>query len=200
MVQWHMKSRKKTSGGIKRTDRRSTKKLAWRGGTFSATKLSEKEERISIKGRGNSQKKQLRYVVNVNITDPSTSKTSKVKILNIVENNSNRQYARRNILTKGAVIEIDLNGKKHAKVTSRPGQDGSLNAVLIEKIQTKPKKKRKTKSKEKKTEEKPIEEKKESKPEKAESKQKTEKQEEKSEENKKEETKPEKEPKAKESK
>jgi len=141
MVEWHMKSRRKTSGGIKRTDRRSTKKLAWKGGTFSETRLAEKEHRVVSNGRGNSAKTQLRYAVNANVTD-SLNKTHKIKILNIVQNDANRQYARRNIITKGAVIEVELNGKKHAKVTSRPGQQGIINAVIIKTIELIPKKKK----------------------------------------------------------
>jgi len=42
---------------------------------------------------------------------------------------SNREYAKRNIITKGAIIQTS-EGK--ARVTSRPGQDGVVNAVLIE--------------------------------------------------------------------
>ncbi|RLF79472.1 30S ribosomal protein S8e, partial [Thermococci archaeon] len=41
---------------------------------------------------------------------------------------ANRQYVRRNIITKGAIIQTEI-GK--AIVTSRPGQDGVVNAVLI---------------------------------------------------------------------
>ena len=48
--------------------------------------------------------------------------------MNVIENPSNPHLVRRNILTKGAVVETKL-GK--AKVTSRPGQEGTLNGVLI---------------------------------------------------------------------
>ncbi len=145
MVEWHMKSNRKTTGGRSRTVRRSTKKLAWRGGLFSETKLAEENEIVAVKGRGNSEKKQLRYVLYANLTDPSTKKNSKVKILQVLENNANRQYARRNIITKGAVIEVDLNGLKHAKVTSRPGQSGTVNAIIIDNIEDKKKTKKRKK-------------------------------------------------------
>ena len=46
----------------------------------------------------------------------------------VVENKANKDFVRMNILTKGAIIETDL-GK--AKITSRPGQSGSINAILI---------------------------------------------------------------------
>ena len=37
-------------------------------------------------------------------------------------------YVRRNIITKGAVVETP---EGNAKVTSRPGQDGVVNGILI---------------------------------------------------------------------
>lgn len=63
-----------------------------------------------------------------NVTDPNTNKTSKVKILGFESNEASKDYNRRKILTKGTIIETEL-GK--AKITSRPGQHGQLNAVLI---------------------------------------------------------------------
>ncbi len=165
MVQWHMKSDRKVSGGRRRTSRRSTKKLAWKGNLFSQTRLSEKEERVEVNGRGSTAKRQVRYAIHANITDLSTKKTSKAKILTIAENNANRQYARRNIITKGAIIEVELNGKKHAKVVSRPGQHGTINAVLVEFTESKPKKqKRKHNKTEKKHESKKTEENSKTKP------------------------------------
>jgi len=55
-------------------------------------------------------------------------KCKKVKILNVLENPANAQLVRRNIITKGAIIETEI-GK--ARITSRPGQEGIVNAVLI---------------------------------------------------------------------
>ena len=46
----------------------------------------------------------------------------------VVENPANRHFVRRNIMTKGTVIETE---KGKARITSRPGQDGTINAVLI---------------------------------------------------------------------
>ena len=47
----------------------------------------------------------------------------------MVENSSNTDYDRRGIITKGARIETELGT---AKVTSKPGQDGVVNAVIVE--------------------------------------------------------------------
>jgi small subunit ribosomal protein S8e len=51
-----------------------------------------------------------------------------VKMLNEIENNADVDLARRNILTKGAII-VTEQGK--AKITSRPGQAGTVNGVLL---------------------------------------------------------------------
>ena len=50
------------------------------------------------------------------------------KILNVVENSANPHLVRRNILTKGAIVETEM-GK--VKVTSRPGQDACLNGIAL---------------------------------------------------------------------
>lgn len=63
-----------------------------------------------------------------NVFDPKTKKYKKVKIETIVENTANRHFVRRNIITKGAIIKTELG---NAKVTSRPGQEPVVNAVLV---------------------------------------------------------------------
>jgi len=55
-------------------------------------------------------------------------KTEKAQIMRVVRNPANIDYDRRGVITKGAVIETSL-GLAH--VTSRPGQDGIVNAVLM---------------------------------------------------------------------
>ena len=62
------------------------------------------------------------------VVDQKTGKTTKTEIKSVVENSANIHYIRRNIMNKGAIIDTKL-GK--AKVTSRPGQSGTINAVLI---------------------------------------------------------------------
>jgi small subunit ribosomal protein S8e len=91
------------------------------------TKLGEKKVK-SIRIMGG-HKKEISLTNNsVNVVDPKTKKHKVVKIKNVLENVANRHFVRRNILTKGTVVETEL-GK--AKITSRPGQEGCLNAVLI---------------------------------------------------------------------
>jgi small subunit ribosomal protein S8e len=59
----------------------------------------------------------------------STGEVKKVKIETVEENVANPNYVRRNLLTKGAVIRTEIG---RARITSRPGQDGVICAVLIE--------------------------------------------------------------------
>lgn len=83
----------------------------------------------NIRGRGNNRKYSLLMAESANIIDRKTKKAVKAKINSVIENPANRNYVRRNIITKGAIISTD---KGKAKVTSRPGQDGAVNAVLVE--------------------------------------------------------------------
>lgn len=64
----------------------------------------------------------------VNLYDPKSKSFSQAKVKAVLECPANRHYVRRNILVKGAVIDTE---KGKAKVTSRPGQDGTVNAILI---------------------------------------------------------------------
>jgi len=57
------------------------------------------------------------------------AETVEAEIENVAENPSNTNYARRNIITKGAIIETS---EGRARITSRPGQTGQVNAVLID--------------------------------------------------------------------
>jgi small subunit ribosomal protein S8e len=76
---------------------------------------------------GGNKKEVLLSCNEVNIVAKGKSKKTKIK--NVVETNANRFWARQNRLVKGAIIETEM-GK--AKITNRPGQEGSINAVLIE--------------------------------------------------------------------
>lgn len=64
----------------------------------------------------------------INVTDSSTNKTTKVRILRFESNEASKDLNRRHILTKGTIVETELG---NAKITSRPGQHGLLNGILI---------------------------------------------------------------------
>ena len=57
-----------------------------------------------------------------------TGKTDKADILRVVRNPANVNYDRRGVITKGTLIATKLG---LARVTSRPGQHGTISAVLV---------------------------------------------------------------------
>ena len=63
-----------------------------------------------------------------NVVDKKTNTVKKVKITNVKTNPADPNYVQRNIINKGATIETEIGT---AVVTSRPGQDGAVNAVLV---------------------------------------------------------------------
>lgn len=93
----------------------------------SLTKLGELRKR-SIRVRGGRIKERLLSIDTASVYDPKTKKYTKAKIKTITDNPANRHYVRRNIMTKGTIIDTEA-GK--ARITSRPGQSGSVDAVLI---------------------------------------------------------------------
>jgi small subunit ribosomal protein S8e len=81
-----------------------------------------------VRVKGGKEKTKTYRLEKVNVLDPKTKKFSSAVVKVVLENPANRNFARRNIITKGCVIETD---KGKARVTSRPGQNGGMTAVLI---------------------------------------------------------------------
>ncbi len=132
MTEWHLKSRKKPSGGFRNSKNRSDKKLVWKGGDFIATKVSEKDDRTNVQKRGLTSKTKLKQAKSVSLNNTSTGKTEKAQVLRVVSNPADRHYARRDIITKGGVVEVQsAKNKVFARITSRPGQTGSLSATVL---------------------------------------------------------------------
>ncbi len=119
---------KKPSGGKKRRHRKKRKYELGRPPT--ETRLGEKDARKIIRVRGGNIKVRLKSAQYANVVIPGENKASKVKILAVVETPANTEYARRNIITKGTIVRTEIG---LAKVTSRPGQDGVVNAILTKK-------------------------------------------------------------------
>jgi small subunit ribosomal protein S8e len=126
MGRWQGRSLKKLTGG--RIWAKKGKRKYEMGREFIEPKLAPvKLEKLRVSG--GDEKLRLSSSDVVNVADPKTGKVTKVKILSVLENPADRHFVRRNVLTKGALIETEL-GK--ARVTSRPGQHGVVNAVLTE--------------------------------------------------------------------
>jgi small subunit ribosomal protein S8e len=125
MAVWHLRSKRAATG--KKLTRNRKKKRGDRGTRFLETRIGERNAKIK-RCKGANTKVKLKEADTVNLTDPKTKKATKAKILTVKENPANPHYVRRNILTKGSVIQTD---KGSARITSRPGQHGLINAVLV---------------------------------------------------------------------
>ncbi|MBS3167463.1 30S ribosomal protein S8e [Candidatus Woesearchaeota archaeon] len=120
------RSKKKVSGGRYITCR--TKKIYELGRLPTFTKLSELKKK-NLRTKAGHQKTILFSSNIANVYSKKDKKYHKAKILTVVDNAANRNFIRRNIMTKGAVIETD---KGKARITSRPGQEGTINAILLD--------------------------------------------------------------------
>ncbi|MDY6932568.1 MAG: 30S ribosomal protein S8e [Halobacteriota archaeon] len=124
-MKWQGRSRRKASGG-RLVNSRGKKKFEM-GRESPETHIGEERKKI-IRTRGDNRKVRVLRAGMANVTDPATGETKKVGMDVVVDNTANQHYVRRNVVTKGAVVKTELG---EAKVTSRPGQDGTVNAVLI---------------------------------------------------------------------
>jgi small subunit ribosomal protein S8e len=124
-MKWQGKSVRRSTGG--RIKHSAGKRKHEMGREPTLTQLGETRKK-QVSGFGGNSKTRLLKGAHVNVTDASTGNTSKADLETVELNAANRNYVRRNIITKGAVVQTTL-GK--AKVTNRPGQDGSINAILL---------------------------------------------------------------------
>ncbi|VVB99312.1 30S ribosomal protein S8e [uncultured archaeon] len=124
------------SGGLRHTMRRSDKRLSWKGGVAALTAIADGDDaadRVVVKGLGRTSKVKVRSEKLVNVTIGGKSKA--LVIETVVENKADRQFARNNILTKGAVLKAKDNGAEvFVKVTNRPGQHGMAQGVILDKF------------------------------------------------------------------
>jgi len=81
---------------------------------------------ITRKVRGKNVKTAIKTIDSVNLA--IDSKIKRVKIIKVLENSTNNDYKRRGIISKGAILETE-EGK--CRVVSRPGQHGTVNAILV---------------------------------------------------------------------
>ncbi len=116
-------TRKRTGGRLKHFSNRKKHQL---GRLPTETQVGEPRLRtVGVRGNGEKTRALATNVANVNVG----GETVATEISDVVENDANPNYVRRNIITKGAVIET---GEGPARVTSRPGQTGQVNAVLLD--------------------------------------------------------------------
>lgn len=125
MALWQGRSRRKPTGGRYRPFRKKRKFEIGREQQFAFVGAHKVK---LYRTRGRNEKVRILQAEFANVVDPKTGKTSKTKIVTVRENSSNPHFVTRNIITRGAVIQTEAG---LAKVTSQPGQDGVINAVLV---------------------------------------------------------------------
>jgi len=125
-TKWHLRSKRKSTGAKLRPNIKKKKRV--RGTTFSETRIGERRAKTAA-SRGGNTKTRLLAVEKINVANSKTGKITRSKIISVKDNQANVHYIRRNIVTRGAVVETEAG---LAKITSRPGQDGIINAVLVE--------------------------------------------------------------------
>lgn len=120
------RSRRKVSGGLYRASRKKKQFNLSSIPTF--TKVGSANDIRTKRNLGGSLKQTLFTANKINVLNPKTKKAQVTEIVSVVESPSNRNFIRRSIITKGSIVDTKL-GK--VKVTSRPGQEGSINGILV---------------------------------------------------------------------
>jgi small subunit ribosomal protein S8e len=117
---------RKPSGGFRGKHRKVKRKYEL-GSPPTLTKIGSEEKRKIESVYGGNIKVRLKEAVYVNVCLPD-GVVKKVKVLDVVETPENPQHAKSKIISQGSVVKTELG---LVKITSRPGQDGVLNGVLI---------------------------------------------------------------------
>jgi len=117
-------TKRKKTGGKRKVYRNKKRNESGRHPT--ETILGETKHRVEL-GRSKIRSMKLMSTDEVNVSDPNTGKTEKLKIISVVQNPANVDYNRRGVITKGAIVRTE---RGLAKIVSSPGQDGVLNAII----------------------------------------------------------------------
>jgi len=126
MPQWHGdQDKRRITGGRRKAYR--TKRRFESGRYVAETQVGDRDLRVLV-AKGKNPKLRLLSETYANTTIPDEKRTEKMEILRVVRNPVSADYNRRRIVTKGAVIVTKMG---EAVVTSRPGQDGIVNAILL---------------------------------------------------------------------
>jgi len=126
MVQKHSNDLVKPTGGRKGSSRKTRRYEL--GSEPTLTILGKEEYKIKERVYGGNFKIRLKEAKFANVFDPKNKKAQKVEIISVLSNPTNSEFDKRKIISKGAIIRTTLG---EAVVTSRPGQEGIINAKLI---------------------------------------------------------------------
>ena len=123
---WHLKSRRKSTGGLIRKHRKN-KKIQMGSLPIKTTIADYKLKNKNV--RGGNKKTIIISVNKINALDKNSKKFIQTEIQSVVKNPANHNFVRRGIITKGALLKTVAG---NVRVTSRPGQNQTLNGVLVQ--------------------------------------------------------------------
>ncbi|TET30078.1 MAG: 30S ribosomal protein S8e, partial [Candidatus Heimdallarchaeota archaeon] len=123
MARWQGLSRRTKSGA--RLKKHHEKRKAELGRPEAQTIIGEPRVK-QIRTRGGNHKYRALRLDYCNLSDPNTGKAEKVRILDVESNPANKEYTRRKVMTKGALIRTETG---YAIITNRPGQEGFIAAI-----------------------------------------------------------------------
>ena len=118
--------KRKPTGGRSRPDRG---RRAYEKDGYAIEPLVGAPSTRPVRRRGGHVSSGVVFAEVANVSN-KTGKTVKSKIVRVKKSPANRDYERRGVITKGAVIETEAG---EAVVTSRPTADGVVNGVLSSK-------------------------------------------------------------------
>jgi len=119
---------RKENGKIKSPNSKKRKANYGRYPTLTKISKSNEEVRYIFKTKGGNYKVKLKSALYVNVLIPETKEIKRVKILGVIKNPNDKNLDREKIITKNAILNTEI-GK--VLVTSRPGQDGVINGILM---------------------------------------------------------------------
>ena len=129
MAKWHGISRRKPSGGrLKRPNRYRGKRRTEVSSEAQYAYIGEKDDRKMYRKNAGSQTPRLLSANTVNVNIPKEGTTVKATINSVIANDADPNFIRRNIVTKGSIVDTSM-GK--VKITSRPGMHGVASGILL---------------------------------------------------------------------
>ena len=120
----HFRASRKPSGG--RYKRTRSHPIKERGSEPMNTRIDATRVK-TINGLGFTTKRKAFSIKEVTVM--VEGKAVKTEMTSVLENPANRNYVRRNIITKGTIVDTP---KGKVRITNRPSQEGNALGVLIE--------------------------------------------------------------------
>ncbi|MFT4311778.1 MAG: 30S ribosomal protein S8e [Candidatus Woesearchaeota archaeon] len=119
-------SLRKASGGRKRMYRKARQYARVNDALLPKVDVDKKR---SVRTIGGNTKFKLLSAKTIYVTDTKKKTVVKAQIESVITNQANKNYEVRNIINKGTIVKTSAGT---VKITSRPGQFGVVNGVLVE--------------------------------------------------------------------